>query len=220
MLFTQFSLENKIHYFYAFVYQLIYSSSFRVVLRKVHALGGNAMTLTTLTNQGLSNYLLQETITFRSVSSDHKHFLLLCDELDADLDRAIGGIEHRLIFIPFNKANTMDYVLLAYYDGEPIGCAALRQYSPTEIEVKRFYVRPLYRRRNVGGQLLSQLIDRSKKEAYQSMLLETGEILQDALRLYQRFGFEKIERYGHYRDIPESPESLCMGLSIHSDPKK
>lgn len=153
-------------------------------------------------------------ITLIEVTSNHPDFIFLCNELDNFLNIAIGGEQKREKYKKFNHLDTMDYVVVAYDKNIPVGCAALRKYSETEIEVKRVFVRQEYRGQNIGGMLLETLISQAKFLGYQRMLLETGEFLNDSVRLYARYGFEKIPNYGAYVNMSES---LCMGLSITSD---
>lgn len=153
----------------------------------------------------MQNYSIEE------VSWDCSDFELLCNELDDYLDEMIGGKEKREKFCRYNLANTMDYVLIAYHDNRPIGCCALRKYSSTEIELKRVYICPDYRKKNIAGLLLERLIEYATTNHYQKIVLETGELLKDSIHLYQRYGFIKTDSYGDYKDIPES---YCMSRSL------
>lgn len=155
-----------------------------------------------------------EQIILRQVDCENQDFLMLCEELDIFLNRAIGGEEKREKYKKFNHAETMDYIVIAYDNSEPVGCGALRRYSEEEVEVKRVFVRESYRGRNIGGMILEALILQAERMSFQRMILETGVFLEDSVRLYQRYGFEKTENYGAYRDMPES---LCMGRGIGSE---
>ena len=150
-------------------------------------------------------------ITLQQVSCNHPDFLQLCDELDMFLNRAIGGESKREKYKKYNHVDTMDYVIIAYDGQQAAGCAALRKYSETEIEVKRVFVRGSYRAQGIGGQMLEHLIKHASEMGYKYMLLETGAFLDASVRLYKRYGFEKVENYGDYKNMPES---LCMGREI------
>lgn len=169
-------------------------------------------------------------IRYKAVSWDNKDFFALCEELDSYLDQAIGGVEKRKKYQGFNHLDTMDYVLIAYADQIPIGCAALREYlyvpetaveegknlkqmcsesihSNKAIELKRVYVQRSYRRQGVGAGLLKRLMGYARENGYQEVLLETGEFLKESCKLYAGFGFERIANYGPYAGMEES---LCM----------
>lgn len=149
-----------------------------------------------------------EQIIIKQAGYDNQDFILLCGELDIFLNQAIGGEEKREKYKKFNHLDTMDFVIVLYDDEYPVGCGALRKYSETEIEVKRVFVREAYRGRNIGGIILERLILQAEKMGFKRMILETGAFLERSVRLYHRYGFEKIENYGCYQNMPES---LCMG---------
>lgn len=150
-------------------------------------------------------------ITIRQVSYHQPDFLQLCTELDMFLNKAIGGEDKREKYKKYNHADSMDYVIVAYDGHHAAGCAALRKYSETEIEVKRVFVQEVYRNRHIGGQMLAHLIEHARDMGYQKMLLETGAFLDASVRLYQKYGFQQIDNYGDYKNMPES---LCMGREI------
>lgn len=150
-------------------------------------------------------------ITLREVSSEHPDFRRLCGELDSFLNKAIGGEEKREKYKKYNRLDTMDYAVIAYDEQHAAGCAALRRYSETEIEVKRVFVQEPYRGQKIGGRMLAHLIRHAQEMGYQYMLLETGIFLDASVRMYERYGFKQIANYGGYRNMPES---FCMGRGI------
>lgn len=150
-------------------------------------------------------------IRIQQVQNENKDFILLCEELDEYLNQAIGGECRREKYKKFNYLDTMDYVVIAYDGEEAVGCGALRKYSEEEIEVKRVFVQEKYRGKHIGNMILKHLVLQAKAMGFQRMLLETGEFLQASIHLYSKYGFEKIENYGAYKDMEES---LCMALEI------
>lgn len=150
-------------------------------------------------------------IKLKQIDCNSKDFMKLCSRLDKFLDQAIGGESIREKYKKFNHLDTMDYVIAAYDEEKPVGCGALRKYSAEDIEVKRVFVQKEYRRKNVGGMLLEQLIKEAKEMGFRRMILETGDFLQASMRLYSRYGFERIENYGVYAEMAES---VCMALNI------
>lgn len=152
-----------------------------------------------------------QSIVIREARCDDEEFIKLCGELDSYLNIAIGGEDKREKYKKYNHLDTMDYVALAYADGEAVGCAALRAYSQTAVEVKRVFLREAYRGRNIGGMLLEKLVEKAKELGFREMILETGLFLEASVRLYRRFGFERIPNYGAYENMEES---YCMGRKI------
>lgn len=151
---------------------------------------------------------------YEAVSCDSEDFLILSRELDLYLDQAIGGAEKRKKYQSFNHLDTMDYVLIAYAEGVPVGCGALREYSrepESSIEVKRVFVQEGYRRQGVATGIMQRLLGYARKKGYRTVILETGEFLAESCKLYTRFGFERIPNYGAYVNMEES---LCMGRKL------
>lgn len=155
-----------------------------------------------------------EQINLQQVFNDNKDFIYLCSELDVFLNNAIGGENKREKYKKYNYLDTMDVVVVAYYEGVAVGCGALRKFTDNEIELKRLFVKKEYRGKNIGGLILEQLISMAKDLKYKKVLLETGEFLKESVKLYNRFGFEKIDNYGAYKDMTES---ICMALLLDED---
>lgn len=152
-----------------------------------------------------------ENIIIREVHNDNEDFIRLCGELDSYLNIAIGGEDKREKYKKYNHLETMDYVALVYDGGNAVGCGALRSYSDAEIEVKRVFLRKDYRGRNIGGMLFKNLVEKAEELGFRRMILETGLFLEASVRLYRRFGFERIPNYGAYEKMEES---YCMGREI------
>ena len=99
---------------------------------------------------------------------------------------------------------------LARWDGAAAGCAGLRRLDVNRCELKRLYVRPAFRGRQIGEALLLRLIDDARSIGYQHMLLDTLPFMDSALRLYRRLSFRPIPRYN---DSPLE-ETIYLGLEL------
>jgi len=112
---------------------------------------------------------------------------------------------------PAEVANDRGAFLVAWADGEPLGCGAVRRLEETSAELKRMYVAPLARGRGIGRALLTQLEHEARRLGAKRLLLETGIRQQAALALYRDAGFVVIPAFGEYVD---SPTSVCMGKDL------
>jgi len=133
--------------------------------------------------------------------------------LDAELD-----VRYPFPFVPPPPHVPTDYLpprglfLVAWLDGEAVGCGALRP-GPTAGtgEVKRMYVAPHVRGRRIAERVLGALVDAAAGLGYQRLVLETGTAQPEAVRLYERLGWRPVAAFGHYRD---SPLSRCFALDL------
>lgn len=84
---------------------------------------------------------------------------------------------------------------LAYCDGEAAGCIGLRKLDAQRCEMKRLYVRPQFRGRRLGEQLVEKIIEDARAIGYSHIMLDTLPFLEAAISMYQKFGFSTTERY-------------------------
>ena len=101
--------------------------------------------------------------------------------------------------------------VIAWVDGSPLGCGAVRRLGATSAELKRMYVAPAARGRGVGRALLEALEGEARRLGVRQLLLETGVRQRAALVLYERAGFMVVPAFGEYRD---SPLSVCMAKDL------
>ncbi|MFT4415687.1 GNAT family N-acetyltransferase [Fredinandcohnia humi] len=62
-------------------------------------------------------------------------------------------------------------------------------------EIRMLAVAPEARGKGVASALLSECIQRSKVKGYQTIGLHTGDFMQNALKLYEKHGFERLPQY-------------------------
>jgi GNAT superfamily N-acetyltransferase len=102
--------------------------------------------------------------------------------------------------------------VVAWLDGEPVACGALRPAGVAgEAEVKRMYTAPAARRRGIGRLLLDRLEQRAADLGYGALRLETGLAQPEAMALYERAGWQRIESFGRYAG---HAASACFGKAL------
>jgi len=92
-------------------------------------------------------------------------------------------------------------------DGQPAGCGGVQLFGTDYGEVKRMYVRPPFRGLGLGHLMLEHLAAYCRQRGVALLRLETGIYQVEAIRLYERFGFQRIAPFGEYR---VDPVSLCF----------
>ena len=75
---------------------------------------------------------------------------------------------------------------LVYYNNEVAGCIGLKKIDKKNCEMKRLYVRPKFRGKQIGEQLIEKIIKAAKEIGYSYMLLDTLPFLKGAIYLYKK----------------------------------
>ncbi|WP_205513716.1 GNAT family N-acetyltransferase [Longitalea arenae] len=143
--------------------------------------------------------ILKKAATIRDFENGKQLFLQYVQSLDfelnfQDLDRELAEIA--------TEYNDPKGVLLLVYDGDKaIACAGVRKIDATVAELKRMFVDPRYRGRQLGQQLLQQAVSAAKALGYRSIRLDTVPSMQAAIKLYRSAGFYEIEAY-RFNPVP------------------
>ena len=86
-------------------------------------------------------------------------------------------------------------IYLLVDDGDIAGMGAIRKLSDEIGEIKRMYIRPLYRGRGYGKQMLNRLLEVGREFGCSSFLLETSKFMTVAQHIYKSAGFVEREEY-------------------------
>jgi putative acetyltransferase len=92
----------------------------------------------------------------------------------------------------------------------PIGCGGY-QLCGGYAELKRMYLRPLYRGRGFNQLLIQRLADEARSEGVRLLRLETGVLQAAAIHSYQQAGFVRRPPFGAY---PDDPQCLFFERSL------
>ena len=141
----------------------------------------------------------------KRTNSDDPDFRALVAQLDAYLSEVDG--EDHSFYAQYNGLERINHVVVAYDVETAVGCGAFKPYSDASVEIKRMFVEPNHRGRNVGGLILLELETWAREIGYTECILETGHKQKAAVRLYRREGYEVIPNYDQYAGIENS---VCM----------
>lgn len=150
-------------------------------------------------------------LDFRDTDGADPDFALLCVRLDETLDRLVGGSFDRKPYAQYNLREDIGDVIVAYHQNKPVACGGLKMYDEEHAELKRIYVDPAYQNQGIGGELVRRLEEKARAKGFGWCILETGEPLTAACRLYQKAGYQVIPNYGPYSELPDS---VCMAHKI------
>lgn len=141
-------------------------------------------------------------ITITRTNSENPDFTHLVKFLDADLAERDG--EDHAFYAQFNKTNMLKYTVVVYEDATPVGCGAIREYTPDAMEVKRMYTTPEGRGKGIATQVLKELESWAAEMGYQKCVLETGKRQPEAISLYKKNGYQVVPNYGQYAGMENS----------------
>jgi len=148
-------------------------------------------------------------IQLKRTHSDDKTFQLLVKELDIEL-AVRDGNEHAF-YAQYNKLDLIRHAVVAYFGETPVGCGAIKEYSPEVMEVKRMYVPLAHRSQGIASLVLKELEKWAKELGYKKCILETGLKQPEAIRLYEKNGYNSIPNYGQYSGVENS---VCYEKAI------
>jgi ribosomal protein S18 acetylase RimI-like enzyme len=138
--------------------------------------------------------------------------LALIHELSQRLSM-ITGDDGRKSFTTESVQSPRARFVVAYLNGEPVGCGALRPLEvsghPFVCEIKRMYARVTGH--GVGSRILQHLEQQGRILGYRHAWLETRRVNTVAVDFYLRHGYMERENYGVYVG---RPEAVCFEKRI------
>jgi GNAT superfamily N-acetyltransferase len=143
------------------------------------------------------------------IDSADPDFLILVKKLDAEL--AIRDGKDHSFYSQFNRLDKIRHVVLAYDDGKPAGCGAIKEYSTDTMEIKRMFVLSDHRRKGIAAKILAELELWTAELSYAKCILETGKKQPEAIELYKKNGYQPIPNYGQYIGVENS---VCFEKKI------
>jgi GNAT superfamily N-acetyltransferase len=147
--------------------------------------------------------VIDPTATFRTADPSRPPASELLAEMVDELE-ALYGIVDRRIGVPLHVeelAPPTGLYLVGCIGDLVVAGGGLRTIGDGLAEIKRMYVRDVWRGRGLGGQLLFQLEDAARNLGFTRVRLDTGPRQPAALRLYERTGYRPI---GNYNNNPDA----------------
>ncbi|MEE9381666.1 MAG: GNAT family N-acetyltransferase [Hyphomonadaceae bacterium] len=130
-------------------------------------------------------------------------------------DLNLKWIEHYFVAEPKDRTMLADVdahilskggeIIVAELDGKVVGCLALLPMQGDSVELAKMAVDEGVRGRGIGLALLDQAVITSAAMGANAIWLESNTVLQTAIRLYQRAGFEKLSE----DEMQATPYSRC-----------
>jgi DNA-binding MarR family transcriptional regulator/GNAT superfamily N-acetyltransferase len=114
----------------------------------------------------------------------------------ADIDeRFPEGFASSALVRPDEVSGDSGAFLVAYEEGRPVGCGALRRLAPGVGEIRHVWVRPAARRLGLARRILDGLERQAAERGYGVVRLDTHAVLTEAQAMYRACGYTEIPRY-------------------------
>ena len=149
-------------------------------------------------------------ISIKRTDSSDNDFHDLVMLLDKDLQDRYGALQD--YYSRFNSIQNLPTVVIAYYEGRPVGCGCFKQFDDGSVEVKRMYVSNEQRGKGIGAAILTELEKWAAELRVAAIVLETGNNQPEAVHLYKKMGYIVIPNYGQYSGMETS---ICMKKDLN-----
>ena len=148
-------------------------------------------------------------IEIKRTDSTNEDFIALVKLLDAYLTVADGS--DYFFYSRYNKVDKIKYAVVAYENGKPTGCGAIKEFAPNVMEVKRMYTSHESRGKGIATKILVELEKWAIELSCSKCVLETGKRQPEAIGLYKKNGYKIIPNYGQYANMENS---VCFEKKI------
>jgi len=141
-------------------------------------------------------------VTIVRERADHAEAIALIEELESVLSPSYAP-ESRHGYSVDKLIKEGVHFFVARMAGKPAACGGIQFYEDFG-ELKRMYVRDAWRGQGLGFAMLEHLAKHARANGCALLRLETGIHQHEAIKLYQRWGFGRIEAFPPYKPDPVS----------------
>lgn len=138
-------------------------------------------------------------------ANTHPDFITLTQQLDNELASRYGALQKQ--YDGHNVIAPIETAIVGYVDNDPVACGCFKCLDEVQVEIKRMFVTPLFRRKGYSYALLEALEAWAVSLGYAEAVLETGIGQPEAIALYTKVGYSIIPNYGVYMGMKNS---VCM----------
>ena len=140
------------------------------------------------------------TLEIRSVNAESDDAKRCLRAYFAELDRrsdsgfdAAAGISAE----PHEVTPPAGLFLVAYVNGEPVGCGAVKHHPGAPSEIKRMWVTESARGLGIARRILSELEIETARSGATTTRLETNKNLNEAIAMYRSAGYIEVPAFNH-----------------------
>ena len=153
----------------------------------------------------MAAFIIFDLNVHRQIFTDlsEEYFSWMADELQNNYGIDVFSML-RITLRDYVKNNVDEFASFVLSDGvfyllqvkeEIVGMGAIHKLKQETGEIKRMYIKPEYRGKGLGKEMLQQLLDKGKEFGFSAVYLETGAFMTTAQHLYRSMGFYDREEY-------------------------
>lgn len=153
--------------------------------------------------------MLPQVVRISRTTAHDPVFKQLVTLLDTELANRYGAIQK--IYDQFNVVSDIQTVVIVYHNEVAAGCGCFKAFDEKIAEIKRLFVLPEHRGKGIARKIVQALEEWAWERSYNTCILETGDKQPEAIALYERMGYQRVENFGPYQGMSES---ICFSKSI------
>ena len=137
-------------------------------------------------------------VSIEAVDPEHPDAQHCLREYQAELDGRFDtgfDVGSALPLPPDELREPAGCFLVAYRDGEPVGCGGLKLHGTGPAEIKRVWVDARTRGAGVARQVVGALEARARSAGARAVQLDTNRTLTEAIAMYRRLGYVEVEAF-------------------------
>lgn len=142
----------------------------------------------------------------RITEGSNDDFIRLVRLLDEESLAMVG--DDNLPHKQFKQAKDDNTTVVVVYDGmTPVACGSFKNYNEDTVEMKRVFVRKVYRNKGLATKVMHNLEKLALAQGHAYAILETGGNIQATVDLYKHLHYDMIHNYGEYE---KDMNCICM----------
>ena len=138
-------------------------------------------------------------------NSENPDFIRLTGRLDIDLCRIYNTNPED--YEEYNRITDLRTVVVAYENEQAVACGCFKIFDEKTVEIKRMFVEDSQRGKGIASAMLANLETWARELGYVKSVLETGKGQPNAIKLYQKYGYQITE---NYNDSDDLNISVCL----------
>jgi putative acetyltransferase len=142
-------------------------------------------------------------------NSENSDFIRLTGRLDIELCRIYNTNPED--YEEYNRITDLHTVVVAYENEQAVACGCFKIFDEKTVEIKRMFVEDSQRGKGIASAMLANLETWARELGYEKSVLETGKGQPNAIKLYQKYGYQITE---NYNDSDDLNISVCLAKTL------